>query len=149
MWHRGALGIERLRQPGRRRKEHQEHCRLLRKRKFRVCFTTCRKTGVSTLLLELFVIRTFASFHPLGTALLDFFNNLFERVILGKRKQCVDVIFAAADNERRTRPVLSKNATQNVKIKNHKIIGFRIGPNTQLRLCLPHFPCPRRSDPPT
>ena len=66
---------------------------------------THRKTGVSALPLELFVIRTFASFHPLGTALLDFFNNLFERMILGERKQCVDVIFDAADNVRWTFPL--------------------------------------------
>jgi hypothetical protein len=66
---------------------------------------TDRKTSVSALPLELFVIRIFARLHPLGTGFLDLFNNLFERMILGERKQCVDVIFDTSDYQRWTFPL--------------------------------------------
>ena len=58
-----------------------------------------RKSCVSTLPMKVFILCAFR-LHPLRTPLFDFFNDLFEGVILGQRKQSVNVVFSPADYQR-------------------------------------------------
>ena len=64
--------------------------------------------GISALPVKLRVLGTFR-LHPLGTALLDFFDDLLQSMVFRQRKQGMNVVLGAADNERGTIP-LSENA---------------------------------------
>ena len=70
-----------------------------------------------------------AGLHPFRAALLHLFDDLLQGVVFRQRKQGVDVIFHAADDQRGTFPLF----------EDARLIGPKVLANVSGNPCLPVF----------